>query len=186
MYHILLNQLLWQSRVMRFTPSWYSVTMGTGICNTLLFLLPWQSTHTVFRAIGAAFLILDILIFIVFTAMTVARYSLYPEIFMAMLGHPVHSLFLGTLPMGFVVKFLARIFKCGGIAYITFLLDHRVWNCISRKRVRLKGECRDGSRILVVSFDPVVPNRFHGPARHADETETYFRKPDGCLASADW
>ena len=89
---------------MRFTPSWFSVTMGTGICNSLLFLLPWQSTHTVFRAIGLAFLILDFFLFAVFAAMTLARYFLYPEIFMAMLSHPVHSLFLGTLPMGLVVS----------------------------------------------------------------------------------
>lgn len=76
--------------------------MGTGICNTLLFLLPWQSTHAAFRAIGAAFLLLDIAIFLFFSFLTVSRYVLYPEIFPAMLNHPVHSLFLGTIPMGFV------------------------------------------------------------------------------------
>lgn len=76
--------------------------MGTGICNTLLFLLPWQSTHAVFRDIGAAFLVLDILIFMFFSSITIARYTLYPQIFMAMLSHPVHSLFLGTIPMGLV------------------------------------------------------------------------------------
>lgn len=116
-------------RIMRFTPSWFSVTvslfasafqaafsdilfmsrfclciekMGTGICNSLLFLLPWQSTHAVFRAIGAGFLILDMILFVAFSILTVARYVLYPEIFPAMLSHPVHSLFLGTIPMGFV------------------------------------------------------------------------------------
>lgn len=80
------------------------VQMGTGICGNLLFLLPWPSTHHVFGALGAAFLVLAMFLFAVFTAMTVARYTVYPKIFMAMLGHPVHSLFLGTLPMGFVVS----------------------------------------------------------------------------------
>lgn len=79
-----------------------TLQMGTGICNTLLFLLPWRSTHPTFRAIGAAFLILDIALFILFSIFTISRYVLYPEIFPAMLNHPVHSLFLGTIPMGFV------------------------------------------------------------------------------------
>lgn len=89
-------------RIIRFTPSWFSVTMGTGICNSLLFLLPWESTHPTFRAIGAAFLILDIALFLFFSFLTIARYTMYPAIFPAMLSHPVHSLFLGTIPMGLV------------------------------------------------------------------------------------
>ena len=74
----------------------------TGICNSLLFLLPWASTHPTFRAIGAAFLILDIALFLFFSFLTIARYTMYPAIFPAMLSHPVHSLFLGTIPMGLV------------------------------------------------------------------------------------
>ncbi|BGP36173.1 Plasma membrane sulfite pump involved in sulfite metabolism [Rhodotorula kratochvilovae] len=89
-------------RALRFTSSWFSVTMGTGIVNTLLFLLPWKSSHAAFRAIGCAFLILDIVLFAAFTVLTVARYTLYPRIFMAMLRHETHSLFLGCIPMGFV------------------------------------------------------------------------------------
>ncbi|KAM0791661.1 hypothetical protein ACM66B_006097 [Microbotryomycetes sp. NB124-2] len=89
-------------RIMRFTPSWYSVTMGTGIVNTLLFDLPWQRSHAAFRAIGAGFLVLDMFLFIGFTLITIARYSLYPRIFLVMLQHETHSLFLGTIPMGLV------------------------------------------------------------------------------------
>jgi len=91
-----------RQRIIRFSPSWFSVTMGTGIQNSLLFSLPWKSTHAVFRAIGAGFLIIDITVFIVFSFMTIARYSLYPRIFRAMLSHDTHSLFLGTIPMGFI------------------------------------------------------------------------------------
>ncbi|GAA6041597.1 hypothetical protein JCM8097_007761 [Rhodosporidiobolus ruineniae] len=89
-------------RALRFTSSWFSVTMGTGICNTLLFDLPFSSPHPVFRAIGAAFLIGDMLLFSAFTFLTIARYYLYPKIFWAMIKHETHSLFLGTIPMGFV------------------------------------------------------------------------------------
>ncbi|SGY20738.1 BQ5605_C016g08135 [Microbotryum silenes-dioicae] len=89
-------------RIMRFTPSWFSVTMGTGIVNTLLFDLPWDETHAAFRAIGAAFLVLDIILWVVFLVLTVSRYIMYPRFFTAMVTHETHSLFLGTIPMGLV------------------------------------------------------------------------------------
>ncbi|BGO88458.1 Plasma membrane sulfite pump involved in sulfite metabolism [Rhodotorula toruloides] len=89
-------------RALRFTASWYSVTMGTGIVNTLLFDLPWENAHPTFRAIGSAFLIFDMVLFLAFSILTVTRYTLYPKIFMAMLQHETHSLFLGCIPMGFV------------------------------------------------------------------------------------
>ncbi|GAA5827952.1 hypothetical protein JCM11251_005663 [Rhodosporidiobolus azoricus] len=89
-------------RVMRFTASWFSVTMGTGIVNTLLFHLPFESPHVAFRAVGAVFLVFDMILFAAFSLLTVARYVLYPRIFWAMIKHETHSLFLGCIPMGFV------------------------------------------------------------------------------------
>lgn len=73
---------------------------GTGIVNTLLFDVPFAIVHPAFRAIGAAFLVFDICIFLVFTVITVVRYSLYPQFFYAMMAHESHSLFLGCVPMG--------------------------------------------------------------------------------------
>lgn len=74
--------------------------MGTGIVNTLLFNLPWAAPHPAFSGIGTAFLLLDIVLFLSFSVLTVGRYTLYPKMFKAMIGHEVHSLFLGTIPMG--------------------------------------------------------------------------------------
>ncbi|GAA5869993.1 hypothetical protein JCM3774_004332 [Rhodotorula dairenensis] len=91
-----------RTRALRFTSSWFSVTMGTGIVNTLLFDLPWASAHPTFRAIGCAFLIVDMILFGAFTFLTVLRYYLSPRIFIAMLRHETHSLFLGTIPMGLI------------------------------------------------------------------------------------
>ncbi|GAA5936323.1 hypothetical protein JCM10213_004740 [Rhodosporidiobolus nylandii] len=89
-------------RALRFTASWFSVTMGTGIVNTLLFDLPFTSTHAAFRALGAVFLVFDMVLFLSFTLLTITRYILYPRIFGAMIRHETHSLFLGCIPMGFV------------------------------------------------------------------------------------
>lgn len=78
------------------------VPQGTGIVNTLLFDLPWESAHPTFRAIGCAFLVIDMVLFAAFTFLTVLRYYLSPRIFVAMLRHETHSLFLGTIPMGLI------------------------------------------------------------------------------------
>ncbi|GAA5974420.1 hypothetical protein JCM11641_005272 [Rhodosporidiobolus odoratus] len=89
-------------RLRALRASWFSVTMGTGIVNTLLFDLPYTSTHAAFRGIGAAFLLFDMVLFASFVALTTARYVLYPRIFAVMIRHETHSLFLGCIPMGFV------------------------------------------------------------------------------------
>lgn len=91
-----------RTRALRFTSSWFSVTMGTGIVNTLLFGLPWLESHAAFRAIGCAFLVGNMILFGAFTFLTLLRYYLSPRIFIAMLHHETHSLFLGTIPMGLV------------------------------------------------------------------------------------
>ncbi|BGP55941.1 Plasma membrane sulfite pump involved in sulfite metabolism [Rhodotorula sphaerocarpa] len=91
-----------RTRALRFTSSWFSVTMGTGIVNILLFDLPWKATHAAFRGIGCAFLVGDIILFAAFTFLTILRYYLSPRIFMVMLHHETHSLFLGTIPMGLI------------------------------------------------------------------------------------
>ncbi|KEI37788.1 uncharacterized protein L969DRAFT_89761 [Mixia osmundae IAM 14324] len=76
--------------------------MGTGIVHTLLFLLPWPSTHAVFRDIGLVFLVATMLLFICFSIAHVSRYIIFRGIFGVMIRHESHSLFLGTIPMGFV------------------------------------------------------------------------------------
>jgi len=73
---------------------------GTGIVNTLLYDMPWAKSHPAFRAIGAAWLVVDMALFVLFISLTITRYILYPPFFLAMLQHETHSLFLGTIPMG--------------------------------------------------------------------------------------
>jgi hypothetical protein len=42
--------------------------------------------------------------------MSIARYTLYPTIWFAMISHPGQSLFLGCFPMGLASKFyLAKL-----------------------------------------------------------------------------
>ena len=47
-----------RERILKFTPSWFSVTMGTGVIGTLLLLMPWESTHDGLRYPAIVFTIL--------------------------------------------------------------------------------------------------------------------------------
>lgn len=73
--------------------------MGTGIVSILLHNLPYNAQWL--QYISYIFFCLNIAMFVTFLCISIARYSLYPEIWWAMISHPGQSLFLGCFPMGF-------------------------------------------------------------------------------------
>jgi uncharacterized membrane protein YcjF (UPF0283 family) len=87
------NQSGWRRIVLNFTPSWFSVTMGTGIVSILLFDLPYNARWIYW--ISVAVYCLNVALFVMFTAISILRYAIYKGLFLAMLKHPVQSLFLG-------------------------------------------------------------------------------------------
>lgn len=85
--------------VLNFTPSWFSINMGTGIVSILLHQLPYQ-----FRGLGIIANIifgLNVVLFLLFLLISIARYVIWPRMWPTMLFHPTQSLFLGTFSMGF-------------------------------------------------------------------------------------
>ena len=84
--------------ILNFTPSWFSVTMGTGILSTLLHTSPHKFEGE--ATIGTVLYFINIAIFFAFTVISVARYAIFPWVFGRMLRHPSQSLFLGTIPIG--------------------------------------------------------------------------------------
>ncbi|KAI5452792.1 Plasma membrane sulfite pump involved in sulfite metabolism [Naganishia albida] len=86
-------------RVLNFTPSWFSVNMGTGITSILLYTLPYQFRGL--KTIGIIIFFLNLALFMLFLLMSILRYIIWPNVFRKMLLHPQQSLFLGTFPMGF-------------------------------------------------------------------------------------
>ncbi|CAO2655282.1 Nn.00g103460.m01.CDS01 [Neocucurbitaria sp. VM-36] len=77
--------------------------MGTGIVSVLLHVLSdmYPKYHGSLKVLSIVFFMLNILVFTVIFVISVLRYTLYPATWTLMLRHPVQSLFLGTLPMGF-------------------------------------------------------------------------------------
>ena len=87
------NQKGWRKIVLNFTPSWFAVTMGTGIVSILLFDLPYNARWIYW--ISVVVYCLNIVLFVTFTGISTLRYTYYKGLFLAMLEHPVQSLFLG-------------------------------------------------------------------------------------------
>lgn len=93
----------WRRIVVNFTPSWFSFNMGTGIVSILLHNLPYNAAWLRWIAVGI--FALNVLLFVVFCAISFLRYTLFRGIWMVMLAHPVQSLFLGQSTPNCETKF---------------------------------------------------------------------------------
>lgn len=100
----------WRRVVRNFSPSWFSVTMGTGIVSILLITIPFKSRWLYW--ISVIFFVLNTLLFSAAFLTSVLRYTLYPEIWSVMIADETNSLFLGTIPMGFATLVECWIFLC--------------------------------------------------------------------------
>lgn len=73
---------------------WFSATMSTGALAVVLGNTP--NTFPGLMTIGKIVYILDVIMFVVFTAMMITRFCLVPRKLTASLHHPVEGLFHGT------------------------------------------------------------------------------------------
>ncbi|KAH7213795.1 voltage-dependent anion channel [Fusarium oxysporum] len=83
-----------KDRVVRITWSWFPCTMSTGGLANLLNEQPY--TFTGLKIIGKIFFILNIILFLTFTALIIARFTMKPRAFSTSLHHPSESFFFGA------------------------------------------------------------------------------------------
>lgn len=72
--------------------------MSTGVTSILLHQLPYNGFWL--RIIADIFFVLNIFLFLLFTAISIARYTLFPDLILKVLRHPHQSLFVATFPVG--------------------------------------------------------------------------------------
>lgn len=84
--------------VRQFTPSWFAVTMGTGVLALVLASLPWGGAPE--RRLAEGLWLFNGMLFIGFMLLFGARLALFRDTLKPMLLHPVQSMFLGAVPMG--------------------------------------------------------------------------------------
>lgn len=100
----------WRRIVRNFSPSWFSVTMGTGVVSLLFIAIPFQANWLYWLSV--LFLGLNAVLFTCAFSVSTVRYILYPEIWTVMIADSVNSLFLGTIPMGFATLISAWCSLC--------------------------------------------------------------------------
>jgi C4-dicarboxylate transporter/malic acid transport protein len=84
--------------IRQFTPNWFTATMGTGILALAVnqFPLGIPGLH----AVGTALWLINILLFLTFSALYTARWILFFDGARRIFGHSVVSMFFGAIPMG--------------------------------------------------------------------------------------
>lgn len=119
------NDTGWRRVVRNFSPSWFSVTMGTGIVSLIFITIPWKAAWL--HYLGIVFFVLNALLFSLAMLISVLRYTIWPEIWGVMVADATNSLFLGTVPMGFATLVEMWVFVCvpawgARTAYVAFAL----------------------------------------------------------------
>ena len=74
--------------------------LGTGAISILLHNYPYASTSTTLKIFTYIIFFMNLALFLIFNALTLSRYTLFPDIWGIMLRHPVQSLYVGCYPMG--------------------------------------------------------------------------------------
>lgn len=102
------NHRGWRRVVLSFTPSWFTVTMGTGITSILLHNLPYNGRWLYW--ISVVIFCLNILLFISFLCISIMRYTMFKGLWSETLRNPAQAVFLGIAPCQ-VYPILADMFK---------------------------------------------------------------------------
>jgi tellurite resistance protein TehA-like permease len=84
--------------------------MGTGVVSLLLAAIPFKADWIYWLAV--VFFGLNTILFAGAFSISIARYTLYPEIWTVMIADTANSLFLGTIPMGFATLISAWCSLC--------------------------------------------------------------------------
>ncbi|KAJ3748718.1 voltage-dependent anion channel [Lentinula detonsa] len=110
--------------IRNFTPAWFAAIMGTGSISLLFHAFPYGNETQTFIIFTFIFFFLNLTLFILFCAITITRYIMFPDIWGLMIRHPAQSLFTGTFPMGactllsIAVSLISEKYRLGGKAFL--------------------------------------------------------------------
>ncbi|MDD5375033.1 TDT family transporter [Acidithiobacillus sp.] len=85
--------------IRHFTPNWFAATMGTGIL--ALMLEDFPMAHGLLHPVAQALWCVNVFFFVLFSALFLGRALVFPDSFRRLFDHPIQSLFIGCIPMGF-------------------------------------------------------------------------------------
>ncbi|KAG1832457.1 voltage-dependent anion channel [Suillus variegatus] len=90
----------WRECIRNFTWAWHTVIMGTGGTSALVHAFPYWSGSPAIKVVTLMVFYLNILLFVLFTGATVARYIMFPDTWLKMIRHPTQGPLMGAFPAG--------------------------------------------------------------------------------------
>ena len=81
-------------RLKHVTWAWFSSSMATGSLAVMIYQTPYQFRGLV--TIGTVVFIVDLVFFLLFCALIIARFLIVPKAFISSLRHPVEAFYIGT------------------------------------------------------------------------------------------
>lgn len=95
--------------------------MGTGVTSSLVHHFPYARGSFVTVIFELIIFFINLILFTLVTGATIARYTMFPDLWGKMLRHPAQSLFLGAFPMGF-----ATLINVGSVSGIVFCVPNKL------------------------------------------------------------
>ncbi|PVU88807.1 hypothetical protein BB559_005382 [Furculomyces boomerangus] len=107
-----------KSIIYNYGPNWYSIVMGTGILSISIHSFPFKFKSQ--YEICMTLYVLNIMIFVIITLISIVRYTLKPSKFFELLNNPPASMFIGAVPMAFstIVNGLIFLFPVSKYRYV--------------------------------------------------------------------
>jgi len=96
--------------VRNFAPSWFIITMSTGILSIIIHKLPYNG-HWL-QIIATIFFVLNVVLFITFSVMSGLRYAMYPELWGALFRDHTGRFFVGAVPTGLFTIINMMVLVC--------------------------------------------------------------------------
>lgn len=84
--------------------------MSTGALSIMLHQIPYHARWL--TIISEIFFVLNIILFLLFALISALRYTMYPQLFPAVLRHPHQSLFVATFPVGLATLINMIVLVC--------------------------------------------------------------------------
>ncbi|KAF4999765.1 hypothetical protein FGRMN_2234 [Fusarium graminum] len=104
------DQRGWRRIVINFGPSWFTITMGTGITSILLHNLPYNGRWLFY--ISVIIFCLNIALFVLFGCISIVRYTVFKGAWSSTLRHPTQAVYLGAIPVGLATIINMIVFVC--------------------------------------------------------------------------
>ncbi|KAI1621389.1 sulfite efflux pump SSU1 [Exophiala viscosa] len=100
----------WRKFVKYFTPSWFTVTMGTGIVSILLNQFPYKARWL--YCLSVIVFVLNFALFMLFVGLSILRFAMWPCTRRITANKPTQALYLSTIPTTMSTLINMMVFVC--------------------------------------------------------------------------